>query len=683
MSKISSQKDSLSVDTAIGNPLMVDKTPDIIAFRTRSRSERQNTMASMMKQVSETNAPNCNWAETQCTLTVDQEITQDQETQQYKDKGDKINATLHQRHDSQPEKGHVAGVIHQLKEDCNLQNSQHEKEYKNAPTLTQQNIPEISEEEDEVENQYDFAEGMASMKWLKVMEKLEATTRNLDTSVKTLQGEISAVRSDYTQQDTKVSQIEHVQKQESVKIQAITAKLDEHEERITMLINTVVKQDETISSLQSVINNMQAGAAKHNLVFYNILEHDKKAEKTSLKENPQWTILAFIKKELQLEQENVTIENAFRVGSGNNRPILVSFKYMKDKQIIMKNLNKLKGKINANGKAYFISEQLPEKLAEDRRQHYYKKQQNKQLPAEHQLDLQIQKNQLMIGNKRYVPPIQPVTPATWLRIPMIELGTIDKYPVIPGEKLTKESSLFTSCAAKVSTLEEVQTAYHKIRRLEPEATHVMCAYRLPGMDFINLQSFVDDGEHGSGRALLDLLIERKEFGRAVFVARYYEGVHLGALRFKLITQLADTALKACQIHLRHHDQGAVYEDTPLSIGSMFTARPNPKCVPTTNEVILGEQTADSMSESFDTVDSGDDQDFSVVKTKPRKKRSQHGQQRPIRGRGTHRKANVRGGRPPPPPTGKINTGPPRMDVNDLLGNKTRQPSIADAFGTTN
>ena len=70
----------------------------------------------------------------------------------------------------------------------------------------------------------------------------------------------------------------------------------------------------------------------------------------------------------------------------------------------------------------------------------------------------------------------------------------------------------------------------------------MCAYSLPGLpDFENID-YQDDGEHGGGRALLELLKGNKITCCALFVARYCKSEKLGSIRFQRIQEAAAKAL---------------------------------------------------------------------------------------------------------------------------------------------
>lgn len=460
------------------------------------------------------------------------------------------------RHHSQPTKGHVASVLSQYQQDNEL-----EKE---------DAIEENTESSESDENSGTAAKNMTELSDL--MKDLGTTTKSLNKSVQGLKGEITRLRNDYTSQENKVSQIEHTQTQETVKVQVMMAKLEEHEERINMLISTVVRQDETINALKNTIHHMQTSAMKQNVIVYNLEVPTSANKQEGARENVTWTIMAFLKTEMGIDETKIKIKKAFRMGKGEIKPILVSFSDENSRQVVLNNLDKLKGKVNSKGKAYFISEQLPEEIAENKRQNYYRKQQNKKLPEQHQVDLAIKQNQLFLGEDKFVLPVQPLTPSTWLRKTPTELEVIDQYPVISGEVQEKQHSFFASYACEVKTLDDVQKAYYKVRRMEPEATHVMCAYRLPGLDFVRLQSFLDDGEHGAGRQLLELLNEENVFNRAVFVVRYYGGTHLGPLRFKIILQVAKTALSELQMNIRHTTHDMQFGDTPMPIIDDFKVR---------------------------------------------------------------------------------------------------------------
>ena len=99
---------------------------------------------------------------------------------------------------------------------------------------------------------------------------------------------------------------------------------------------------------------------------------------------------------------------------------------------------------------------------------------------------------------------------------------------------------FTKC---VKTIEEVNLAYAKIKSLYSDARHIICAFRVAGRNFHTHQDFMDDDEHGGGNYLLKLLEDSEIRDRAVFVARSYDGTHIGKRRYKAMFDAVKSALE--------------------------------------------------------------------------------------------------------------------------------------------
>ena len=64
----------------------------------------------------------------------------------------------------------------------------------------------------------------------------------------------------------------------------------------------------------------------------------------------------------------------------------------------------------------------------------------------------------------------------------------------------------------------------------------MFAFHLPGANFTQCQDGIDNREFGAGRHFLSILTEKSLFHKAIFVARWYAGSHLGPDRFSMIKQ---------------------------------------------------------------------------------------------------------------------------------------------------
>ena len=122
------------------------------------------------------------------------------------------------------------------------------------------------------------------------------------------------------------------------------------------------------------------------------------------------------------------------------------------------------------------------------------------------------------------------------------LNEVLKIRLQRGETITERNSRFISYAAQANDLEKIQETYLKVKLLHPTAHHIMCAYKLPKHVHPTFASdFFDDGEHGGGRVLLQLLGDRSN--TVLFVVRYYGGQKLGADRFRCIEESAYMVLQ--------------------------------------------------------------------------------------------------------------------------------------------
>ena len=90
-------------------------------------------------------------------------------------------------------------------------------------------------------------------------------------------------------------------------------------------------------------------------------------------------------------------------------------------------------------------------------------------------------------------------------------------------KLTEKKSKFLAALFKVETAQELQTTIEDFKKSHAKAAHVCYGYTLNGEEV-----FKNDGEVGHpGRALLDILKDKKKTNHLLIVARYYGGIKLG------------------------------------------------------------------------------------------------------------------------------------------------------------
>ena len=156
--------------------------------------------------------------------------------------------------------------------------------------------------------------------------------------------------------------------------------------------------------------------------------------------------------------------------------------------------------------------------------------------------MNVQWSKLQYDGKEYKKVINPPTCREILKPSTEELIKQLAVDISPGEIHRLDNQEFVGFSACVRTLEEVNAAYARVRTLHAEARHVVGACALPGCEFPILMDSHDDDEHGLGDHLLQLLEASRIKNRAVFVARYYNGTHIGEKRIDAFWDAACSAI---------------------------------------------------------------------------------------------------------------------------------------------
>ena len=94
-----------------------------------------------------------------------------------------------------------------------------------------------------------------------------------------------------------------------------------------------------------------------------------------------------------------------------------------------------------------------------------------------------------------------------------------------------------------------------------------CAYRLDNPIGPYCQEGVDDKDFGIGRVMLKLLKNKDQQQVAVFVVRYYGGVHLGRRRFEIAEHLTERALHQLQMKILKKRQRTQRQNLQSSLQS--------------------------------------------------------------------------------------------------------------------
>lgn len=366
-----------------------------------------------------------------------------------------------------------------------------------------------------------------------VIHDLSETTKQLNSTVTRLQQELSGLRAQKDEQESKVSNLVQSHNEDKSRIDGILRVIADHEQRFQSMVGIMTKQDEEIKGLKRALQGMVAKSWRQNLIVSGVIERNG--------ENPKWAVLEFFKKDMKI-QDSIEVLKAHRIGSGNERPILVELGKIEDKAKIYQHVSNLKGHKNAKGKTFFISDQLPDAFAEKRRQESFIKFLNSKLPVAQQMDLSFKKGDLYVNSEKYSAPIAAPSIKQQIMPTTEEKKQINAIEILEGDTRDLHNSQFVGYAANVKTMDQVNGAYMAVRKIHPDATHVMCAFRFPGYNPLKSYGMADDGEHGGARRILDVLHKEKVYNCAAFVVRYYGGTNLGPDRFKIIEAVSSSAI---------------------------------------------------------------------------------------------------------------------------------------------
>lgn len=415
-------------------------------------------------------------------------------------------------------KGQAGANYHELQADYNLiQAYQHDQtEYSADETVSEDETTDNEEKQNETE------------------VNLASILRELSSTVKSLEKAVRKINKECVSQEKKVSAIETVQSQDSVKIRGLIEKVDDQEDKINTLMGVVTRQDILIRSLASKIDASYVKENRNNILIYGIPETQG--------EDCYHEAANFFKNILKLDNA-IPLTQAYRIGKGNKRPILAKLKNVNDKTAIYAKTDRLKQLNKSRDRPYFITDQLPEAWAEQKRTNHFFKQQNTKLPVAQQQNVQILKGKLMVDGRPFETPISTPTVRQMCSLSPERKAVLRGLKFIEGNAEEQDKSTFVGYAADVYSTEAVQRFYDAMFLLVPDATHIMCAFKLPGVDIVQTQGYLDDGEHGGGRVLLNILNKNKTTNKALFVTRHYGGQHIGAARFQLIEKAAFSALQ--------------------------------------------------------------------------------------------------------------------------------------------
>lgn len=384
--------------------------------------------------------------------------------------------------------------------------TEHDDQEKVSPYSLRQHRKYSSsqEEEDEGEDEEDKeVDDLPSMNLQAILHELTSTVKKLERSVRNMDKK-------NVEQQRSFGVLEAVQTQDAVKLRGIIESVDDQEDKINALIGIVMKQEHQIQALNNKWDAAYAKENRNNIVINGIPETQG--------EDCFHEAANFFKNILKVEKP-IPISQAYRIGGGNKRPIVTKLKSVGDKTKLYSKTDRLKQINKGRDKPYFITDQLPEAMPEKRRVVSFLKQQNAKLPQAQQQKAEINKGILSFNNKPYESPIQAPTISEICKLSPERKRQLRQLEFLEGKSESQDQSVFTGFAAEAFSVQQVQKLYLAMKLFHPAATHIICAFKLPGIDVTSSQGFEDDGEYGAGRTLLSLLLKTKAVNKVLFVTK--------------------------------------------------------------------------------------------------------------------------------------------------------------------
>lgn len=243
------------------------------------------------------------------------------------------------------------------------------------------------------------------------------------------------------------------------------------------------------------------------------------------KERCKHSAIKFFKEVLKVDIEVDDVWKAHRTGPykmNKVRPLIVKLSYSA-KDLVMENLSSLKGLSNQKTKqVYFISEQIPDGVAEIKKQTSIRaknlREVNEQKPIDQRNKIQVINDKILINGELDEPEVLPPQPSQLLFLGKDKQKHVDalQTKLIETEPQKIKNSEFTALAAKVHSITEIKDLYTAVAQRHPSADHIMLGYALKENGKLK-SGACDDRDYGLGAKIKKTIFESKARNTAVFV----------------------------------------------------------------------------------------------------------------------------------------------------------------------
>lgn len=311
-------------------------------------------------------------------------------------------------------------------------------------------------------------------------------------------------------------------------------------DELELVKGLLYKQSKQISALQGKQINQVARSMSDNIVINGIEGDHLDADAMEARA----LAISFMEEQLEFVPQEQDILVAHWMGQyikDKNRAIVIKVHPNLKKQIL-DNTTKLAKKKNEHGKPFSVNVQLPEMLAEQKREIRQiikeKKEAEKHLDDASKSKILVRNNNVYINGQLQRKLLKPPTVAQLFEIPDSDKEKMDKIKIKYTQTKPLKKSEFLAAACMVSNMNQVHLAYRKLFLQFPGADHIMAGFSCDGKE-----GYQDDSEFSAGFRILGVIRDSKFTNVAVFIIREYGGLHLGPARFTAIREMAEEALQ--------------------------------------------------------------------------------------------------------------------------------------------
>ena len=328
--------------------------------------------------------------------------------------------------------------------------------------------------------------------------------------------------------------IAEASEKESEEVKNLKAEVAHLKHKSQVLTEVVNRMHTDMTDITQKIENLELNNARRMLIFSGF------SPSTNKKEEAIQEITDFINECIGVQ---VVVESYFVIGPNNVKdlnPTVVNFQYMEDKNAVLNNKQVLNGILNAHGKQIYVNEYTPASTQERRGRE--RAIINSTKPEKGPNPTKYVKGGIAVSGVLYRKQVTPPTPRELIEMSTADLKKCIEMTTYKGAQLNKENSCFSGYATEIKTHQHVREIYKKIKLLQPNARHIAVAYWIQGSPAHIGQDYHDDGEIGCGKRLLQLLQNHDLKKFAVFIARKYGGIKMGASRFDCYMNAAVSAI---------------------------------------------------------------------------------------------------------------------------------------------